>query len=87
MGESKETDVVYRYEGKFATVKEAGFVAVYFHETLKGNQDYVDSRILLHWDDCDVELIEFSDSKTHIHVDTEVDGTEENPILELLVAD
>ncbi len=76
--------VNYKYVKTFETDEKAMAVAGYFHEVLKGNPDYVDTRILLNVSGPQVVLAEFSDSATHIHVNESDDP--DNPILELFIA-
>lgn len=71
--------VTYKYEKFFESADKAMEVAEYFHEVLKGNPDYEETRILLNVEGDRVLLAEFDDSKTHIHV-TEEGG---DPVLEL----
>lgn len=73
----------YRYERVFELREEAMEVARYFHEVLQGNPDYIDNRILLNVEDNRVLLVEFWDSKTHLHVD---EGSGKFPVLELLIS-
>ena len=76
--------VTYKYVKTFETDEKAEAVAGYFHEVLRGNPDYVNTRILLNVSGSQVVLAEFSDSTTHIHVDEGNDP--DNPILELFIA-
>lgn len=64
-------DLNYEWTEKFDTKEEAGNVAVYFHEVLRGNPDYVDSNIVLSWNGTVVCLTEFEGSTTHVHVNEE----------------
>lgn len=75
----ESVNVNYKYEKEFASEEQAKEVAEYFHEVLKGNPDYRETRILLNVEGSRVLLAEFSDSKTHLHVEEGDDG----PILEL----
>lgn len=72
----------YKYDEVFDSNKEAMSVAQYFHDVLRGNPDYIDTRILLNVEDCRVLLVEFEDSKTHLNVVQENDM----PILELFIS-
>ena len=80
--------VRYQYENMYDTEEEAKAVAGYFHEVLRGNQDYVNNRVLLHWSRGHVLLCEFTDSNTHIHVSDDETFTDQSgnviPVLELL---
>lgn len=76
--------VNYKYVKTFETDEKAEAIARYFHEALKGNPDYVNTRILLNVSGPQVVLAEFSDSATHIHVDEE--NGPDSPILELFTA-
>lgn len=81
--------VRYQYENTYDTEEEAKAVAGYFHEVLRGNPDYVNNRVLLHWNQRYVLLCEFTDSNTHIHVSEDEsfadDSGNEIPVLELFV--
>ena len=55
----------YHFEGDGEKAKA---VAKNFHEALKGNEDYVESRILLYWNNGIVEVYEFSDSRTAVRI-------------------
>lgn len=74
-------NTVYEYEKHFETSDKAKEVAEYFHEVLKGNPDYKNSRILLNVERDRVLLVEFDDSATHIHVVEE----EGEPVIELFI--
>ena len=60
-----------RFETTRSTSAKAMETATTFHEKLRGNEDYIESRILLNVTDCSVTLVEFADSKTHIKVEVE----------------
>ena len=77
-----EDNIVYKYERTFEEYQDAMRLANYFHNCLCGNEDYRDSNILLNWSGNVVLLVEFEGSRTHVHVDEEL---EEHPVLELFI--
>ena len=75
-------NIVYKYEKTYEDYEDAKSLANYFHNCLCGNYDYRDSNILLNWSGNTVLLAEFEGSKTHVHVNEEL---EEHPVLELFI--
>ena len=74
------TAVRYEWTKDYGDKEKALDAATWIHEALKEEDDYIESRILLHVGEFgSVELYEFKDSNTHVHV-SEEDG---HPVLDI----
>ena len=72
----------YEYERTFETLEEAQDVASYFKDVLWDIPDFQEFNIMLTRSANTVNLLEFKESKTHVHV-VEEDG---HPVLEIFHA-
>ena len=64
--------IVNEYVEEFDNKKAAMEFGKKWHSQLKGNDDYVNNRIILNVSGCIVTLSQFSDSKTNIEIDGDV---------------
>lgn len=63
-----DVEVVYDWSKHFTTPDEALATASRFHEQLRGNEDYIESRIILNVTGTQVTVTQFSDSLTLVEV-------------------
>lgn len=64
-----DLEITYSWERVYEDLMEAKAVSNSLHNSLRGNEDYICSRIVLSWSSKLVGVYEFEDSITHIEVD------------------
>lgn len=81
----RELTTPVRYEFHMVGTEDICFeVASSFHEALRGNEDYIENRIVLNQEGGELSLTIFEDSRSHWVVDTVTEGWRHRPKLRRL---
>ena len=83
--EYEQYDIIFDYSCYIEDVNELWKRGIIFHETLRGNEDYIENHIILNIDEENhlLNITQFSDSNTDIWVDHF--GSKHVPVLRMEV--